>query len=79
MCGNLGVTELLIILVIVVLMFGGAKLPQVAESIGKSIKIFKRSMNANDEIEVTPKKSLDEGGNKSLAEAADKNVESKQS
>ena len=42
---NLGVTELIIILVIVLLLFGAKKLPDIARSIGKSTKEFKRGMN----------------------------------
>lgn len=55
MCGQLGMGELVIILVIVVFIFGGAKLPQLAESLGKSIKVFKKSVSSQDEIDVTPK------------------------
>jgi len=38
---NLGSTELLIILVIVLLVFGGAKLPKLARSLGQAQKEFK--------------------------------------
>ena len=37
-------SELLVILVIVVLFFGGKKLPQLGSSIGESIKNFKKGM-----------------------------------
>lgn len=40
---NLGVTELLIILVIIVLIFGAAKLPQLGRGIGEGIREFKKS------------------------------------
>jgi sec-independent protein translocase protein TatA len=46
--------ELLIILVIVLLVFGANKLPQLGDGIGKAIKNFKRGLNQNDEIDVTP-------------------------
>lgn len=52
---SLGVTELLIILSIILLLFGANKLPQLAEALGKSVKNFRRSSQANDEIEVAPK------------------------
>ncbi len=39
---NLGAPELLIILVIVLLIFGGAKLPQLARSLGKAQSEFKK-------------------------------------
>ncbi|HYT80661.1 MAG TPA: twin-arginine translocase TatA/TatE family subunit [Actinomycetota bacterium] len=41
---NLGPTELIIILAIVLLLFGGKKLPSLARSLGKSSKEFKKGM-----------------------------------
>jgi sec-independent protein translocase protein TatA len=49
-----GMGELLIILVIVLLVFGANKLPQLGEGIGKAIKNFKRGVNHDDDIDVTP-------------------------
>lgn len=49
-----GMGELLIILVIVLLVFGANKLPQLGDGIGKAIKNFKRGLNHDDEINVTP-------------------------
>ena len=45
---GLGMGELLVILLIVVLMFGGKKLPQLGASIGESIKNFKKGMKDDD-------------------------------
>ena len=53
---GLGFGELIILLIIVLLVFGAGKLPQIGDALGKSIKNFKRASNANDEIEVSPKK-----------------------
>ena len=39
--GNLGATELLIIGVVIVLLFGSKKLPEMARSLGRSAKILK--------------------------------------
>lgn len=50
---GLGMGELVVILLIVVLMFGGKKLPQLGASIGESIKNFKKGMKDDD----TDKKS----------------------
>ena len=41
---NLGPTELIIILAIVLLLFGSRKLPDLARSLGKSSKEFKKGM-----------------------------------
>lgn len=46
---GLGMGELVIILLIVVLMFGGKKLPQLGSSLGESIKNFKKGMKNEDD------------------------------
>ncbi|WP_243546520.1 twin-arginine translocase TatA/TatE family subunit [Pseudodesulfovibrio tunisiensis] len=56
MIGGFGIWELLIILVIVLLIFGANKLPEIGGGIGKAISNFKRATNEPDEIDVTPKK-----------------------
>ena len=43
--GGLGAPELLIILVIFMLIFGAAKLPKLARSLGESSKEFKRGLS----------------------------------
>ncbi|AGP30748.1 Sec-independent protein translocase subunit TatA [Corynebacterium terpenotabidum] len=42
--GNLGTTEILLILLVIVLLFGAAKLPKMARSLGQSMRIFKSEM-----------------------------------
>jgi sec-independent protein translocase protein TatA len=42
--GNLGFTEIMLILVVVLLLFGAKRLPEVGSSIGKGIREFKRSL-----------------------------------
>jgi sec-independent protein translocase protein TatA len=42
---NLGSTELLIVLVIILLLFGGAKLPKLARSLGQAQKEFKKGQD----------------------------------
>ena len=51
MFGSLGFTELILILFIVLIIFGGGKLPQLGEGIGKAIKGFKKSVHDADPIE----------------------------
>jgi sec-independent protein translocase protein TatA len=41
---NIGLPELLVVLVIVVLIFGAGKLPQLGKGLGEGIKNFKDSM-----------------------------------
>lgn len=45
MFGNLGVWEILIILLVVLLLFGAKRIPEVAGSLGKGITEFKRNMS----------------------------------
>jgi sec-independent protein translocase protein TatA len=51
----MGFGELVLILLIVVVVFGSTKLPQLGDGLGKAIKNFKRSVNASNEIDVSPK------------------------
>ncbi|HNY07005.1 MAG TPA: twin-arginine translocase TatA/TatE family subunit [Bacteroidales bacterium] len=39
--GKLGVTEILLILIVIVLLFGGKKIPELMRGLGKGIKEFK--------------------------------------
>jgi len=41
---NIGLPELLVVLVIVLLLFGAGKLPEIARSIGKSLNEFKKGV-----------------------------------
>jgi len=51
---GIGFSELLIILVIVLVIFGANKLPQIGEGMGKAIRNFKKATNEPEEIDVTP-------------------------
>ena len=52
MFGSMGITELVLILVIVLIIFGAGKLPQLGEGLGKAIKGFKKSVHEADAIEL---------------------------
>ena len=51
---GLGIPELIIILVIILIMFGAGKLPEIGEGLGRGIRNFRKSVKAPDEIDVTP-------------------------
>ena len=51
---NLGPTELIIILVIVLLLFGTTRLPKLARSLGEASREFKKGINDRDEEAATP-------------------------
>lgn len=48
---GIGMPELLIILVIILIIFGAGKLPEIGGAIGKGIKNFKKSFQDTDEVE----------------------------
>jgi sec-independent protein translocase protein TatA len=53
--GNLGFTEIMIILVVVLLVFGAKRLPEIGASMGKGIREFKRSLSdAGEAIREVP-------------------------
>jgi len=56
----MGVTELIIILVIILIIFGVGKLPEIGSALGKGIKNFKKSVNENNEIANQATKKEDE-------------------
>jgi sec-independent protein translocase protein TatA len=53
---GLGIPEILLILVIIVLIFGATRLPQIGEGLGKGIKNFRGALKEPPEIDVTPSK-----------------------
>jgi len=55
---RVGITELVIVLAIVLLMFGSKKLPELADGMGKAIRNFKKGIQSDDE-DVTPITSTD--------------------
>ena len=58
--GNLGTTELIIIVFVVLLLFGGKKIPELMKGLGKGVRSFKKGMN---EIEDEIKRPADEPEN----------------
>lgn len=55
MIGGIGIPELLIVLVIVLVIFGAGKLPQIGGNIGKAIKNFKSGVK-EDEVDADKSK-----------------------
>jgi sec-independent protein translocase protein TatA len=51
MLGGIGVPELLIIFVIILVLFGGKKLPEMGAGLGKAIRSFKEGMSGSPEAE----------------------------
>ena len=57
---GLGTTELIIILVLVLIIFGAGKLPEIGNALGKGIRNFKKGVSQPDEIDVTPNEEENE-------------------
>ena len=51
---GIGMPELIVILVIILIIFGAGKLPEIGGAIGKGIKNFKTATKEPDEINITP-------------------------
>ena len=56
--GNFGATEIILILVVVVLLFGGRKIPELMKGIGQGMKEFKKAskFDPSEETEKTSEK-----------------------
>jgi sec-independent protein translocase protein TatA len=61
---GLGIGELVIILIIVLIVFGAGKLPDIGEGLGKGIKNFRKAVKSPDEIDVTPEQNSPETSDK---------------
>jgi sec-independent protein translocase protein TatA len=51
---GIGMPELLVILVIILIIFGAGKLPEIGSALGRGIKNFKKATREPNEIDVTP-------------------------
>lgn len=47
--GRIGLTELLVVLLIVVLCFGGKKIPELMRGVGRGVKAFREGLEGTDE------------------------------
>ncbi len=49
--GNFGATEIILILLVVVLLFGARKIPELMKGIGQGVKEFKKASNVEDKAD----------------------------
>jgi len=67
---NLGTGEIIVIVLVILLLFGGKKIPELMKGVGKGVKSFKQGLNeVEDEIK---KVSDDDTKGKSASNPADK-------
>ena len=59
--GPLGIPELAIIVVVILLIFGARRLPEIGSSMGKGIRTFKSALMGEDEKEATEKQPVASG------------------
>lgn len=67
---GIGMTELLVILIIVLVIFGARRLPEIGAGLGKGIKSFKSGLSGKEEEKEAPpliQKSSEEGGEQKKA------------
>ena len=55
--GGIGMSELLVVLVIVLIIFGAGKLPEIGKGLGKGIRNFRRASTGLDDVEGTIKEN----------------------
>lgn len=53
---GLGTGEIILIALVIMVVFGASRLPQLGDGLGRAIKNFKRAVTSANEIEVGPKK-----------------------
>lgn len=56
LAGQIGMSELLVILVIILLLFGGTKIPQLMKGLGQGVSEFKKGMREADQPATDDKK-----------------------
>jgi sec-independent protein translocase protein TatA len=55
-----GMPELIVVLVIVLVVFGAGRLPEIGGALGKSIRNFKKASSGKEEIEIKPGRPEDD-------------------
>ncbi|MEM6925963.1 MAG: twin-arginine translocase TatA/TatE family subunit [Myxococcota bacterium] len=73
---GLGLPELLVVLVLVLILFGAGRLPQVFESFGKGIRAFRDASKEEPLIEVDDQKQISKSADASISEAQEVKSES---
>ena len=59
---RIGMTEIIIIALIVLLLFGGKKIPELMQGLGKGVRSFKDGMNGKDDMDKQTGEDLKDNG-----------------
>ena len=57
---TIGTTEIILIVILVLLLFGGRKIPELMKGLGKGVKSFKDGVNGVEEPEIKEEKKAEE-------------------
>ncbi len=57
---TIGTTEIILIVILVLLLFGGRKIPELMKGLGKGVKSFKDGVNGVEEPEIKEEKKTEE-------------------
>ena len=60
MFGNLGATEIILILLVILVFFGAKKIPELAQGLGKGIREFKKATREIEEDVTSDSKKIDD-------------------
>ena len=61
---RIGMTEIIIIALIVLLLFGGKKIPELMKGLGKGVRSFKDGMNGKDDMDKQDGEDFKDNGKK---------------
>jgi sec-independent protein translocase protein TatA len=78
--GNVGVTEILLIAVVALLLFGAGRIADIGKGLGQGIKNFKQGLREADQLDADHKAAgaLSEGSGSTVAKKPDGDVTPKQ-
>ncbi len=69
--GPIGTPELIIIMIVLLLLFGAKRLPEMGRSIGRGMREFKEAVSGEDKQSATPPAELEAPGSDDELEAED--------
>lgn len=78
MPGNIGILEIAIVLVIVLIIFGPKRLPELGQSLGRGIREFRGSISGNDDDSTSPP-AIEKGDDSESAQVRGKDKTDSQS
>ncbi len=65
--GNIGLTEIVVVLAIALIVFGPKRLPELGRSLGNGIREFRGSLSGEDEESAPPQREIEPGKSEPVA------------